>query len=274
MTDQNPSLPEARPRAKLLDLSLTQLLGGSMAAATAAALGSRLGVVGTIAGAAVLSVISAVAASLYTGSMARAREVVVLVRNRRGELEPATADEQTRWSPIPRQRLRRPDRATTRRVLATAGAVFALAAAFVTGLQLTTGAQVTGTSIGGRAVAGSGDGTTVRSDGNGGPASPATATTPAPSDTPASTPSTDVPGSTPSGDPSSTPPGSTDAPGATSTAPGGTGPAPTPGSGATDDTDTGAGAADGSGSGSGTGADSGAGTAPTAPVAPTGTPAP
>ena len=44
----------AEPRSKLFDLSLTQLLGGSMAAATAAALGSRLGVVGTIAGAAVL----------------------------------------------------------------------------------------------------------------------------------------------------------------------------------------------------------------------------
>ena len=55
--------PDARPRAKLLDLSLTQLLGGSMAAATAAALGSRLGVVGTIAGAAVLSVVSAIAAT-------------------------------------------------------------------------------------------------------------------------------------------------------------------------------------------------------------------
>ncbi|MER7070995.1 hypothetical protein [Terrabacter sp. NPDC000476] len=264
MTEQNPSLPDTRPRAKLLDLSLTQLLGGSMAAATAAALGSRLGVVGTIAGAAVLSVISAVAASLYTGSMARAREVVVLVRNRRGELEPATADE-PRWSPAPRQRLRRPDRATTRRILATTGAVFALAAAFVTGLQLTTGAQVTGTSIGGRAVAGSGEGTTGRSDGSGGPASPATATTPATTattttpavpDTPATTPSTDLPGSTASGAPSSTPSGTTDAPdvpGATATAPGDTAPAPTTG---------------------GSGAAPTAPVAPVAPVAPSGTPAP
>lgn len=258
MTEQNPSLPDTRPRAKLLDLSLTQLLGGSMAAATAAALGSRLGVVGTIAGAAVLSVISAVAASLYTGSMARAREVVVLVRNRRGELEPAAADEQPRWSPAPRQRLRRPDRATTRRILATTGAVFALAAAFVTGLQLTTGAQVTGTSIGGRAVAGSGEGTTGRSDGRGGPASPATATTPATTattttpaapDTSATTPSTDLPGSTATGAPSGTPSGTTDAPEATATAPGVTAPAPAP---TTD----------------------GAGAAPTAPVAPSGTPAP
>jgi hypothetical protein len=81
--DQTPT----KTRAKVLDLSLTQLLGGSAAAATAAALGSRLGVVGTIAGAAVLSLISAVAASLYTASMTHARDAVVLVRTRRGGLE-------------------------------------------------------------------------------------------------------------------------------------------------------------------------------------------
>ncbi|MFC7594124.1 hypothetical protein ACFQU3_02295 [Terrabacter sp. GCM10028922] len=131
---------DARPRAKLLDLSLTQLLGGSMAAATAAALGSRLGVVGTIAGAAVLSIVSAIAASLYTNSMARAKDAVVLVRSRSGGV--AVVD-QGWW--------KRPDRATTRRVLATTAAVFLIAAAFLAGLQLATGAQVTGTDLGGRA---------------------------------------------------------------------------------------------------------------------------
>ncbi|GAA2748277.1 hypothetical protein GCM10009868_40680 [Terrabacter aerolatus] len=142
--------PDARPRAKLLDLSVTQLIGGSMAAATAAALGSRLGVVGTIAGAAVLSVVSATAASLYTNSMARAKEAVVLVRSRRGVdgAEVAVVTER-RW-----RGWRRPDRPTTRRVLATTAAVFAIAAAFVTGVQLTTGAQVTGTNLGGRTAAG------------------------------------------------------------------------------------------------------------------------
>ncbi|MGO4597754.1 hypothetical protein [Terrabacter sp. 2RAF25] len=138
-------------RSKLLDLSLTQLLGGSMAAATAAALGSRLGVVGTIAGAAVLSVVSAIAGTIYTNSMARAREVVVLVRSRRdvalgrpGLTLPARV----------RQGWTRPDRATARRALATTGAVFALAAAFLAGLQLATGAPVTGTNLGGRTAAG------------------------------------------------------------------------------------------------------------------------
>ena len=65
MTHQTtPDQTSTTTRAKVLDLSLTQLLGGSAAAATAAA-GSRLGVVGTIAGAAVLSLVSAIAASLY-----------------------------------------------------------------------------------------------------------------------------------------------------------------------------------------------------------------
>ncbi|GAA2151475.1 hypothetical protein FHX52_0534 [Humibacillus xanthopallidus] len=175
--DQNPT----KTRAKVLDLSLTQLLGGSAAAATAAALGSRLGVVGTIAGAAVLSLISAVAASLYTASMTRARDAVVLVRSRRGDLEevplyavePPEIDTDVAVGPAadphpPRSPAwwRRVDRASTRRVLVTTGALFAIAAAFLTGLQLATGAQVTGTSIGGRVSAASGaDTSTDRSGG-------------------------------------------------------------------------------------------------------------
>lgn len=139
--------PHPRSRFKLLDLSLTQLLGGSMAAATAAALGSRLGVVGTIAGAAVLSVVSAIAANVYTTSMARAKDAVVLVRSRRGTDSLQVEVVRERW-------WRRADRTTTRRVLATTAAVFAVAAAFLTGLQLATGAQVTGTNLGGRTTAG------------------------------------------------------------------------------------------------------------------------
>ena len=139
--------PHTPSKVKLLDLSLTQLVGGSMAAATAAALGSRLGVVGTITGAAVLSVVSAIAANLYTTSMARAKDAVVLVRSRRGADGLQVEVVRERW-------WRRPDRTTTRRVLATTVAVFAVAAAFLTGLQLATGAQVTGTNLGGRSSAG------------------------------------------------------------------------------------------------------------------------
>jgi hypothetical protein len=176
MTPQTtPDQTTTQTRAKVLDLSLTQLLGGSAAAATAAALGSRLGVVGTIAGAAVLSLISAVAASLYTASMTRARDAVVLLRTRRGGLEevplsmvepPESAAAPS--APAPRAWWPRLDRATTRRVLVTTGALFAISAAFLTGLQLATGAQVTGTSIGSRVSAASGAGAPAdRSGGTG-----------------------------------------------------------------------------------------------------------
>jgi hypothetical protein len=143
MTTRTTEEAQTPSRAKLLDLSLTQLLGGSMAAATAAALGSRLGVMGTIIGAAVGSVVTAVAASLYTNSMSRAREAIVAARSYgRGLADAPRAD----W-------WRGPDRAATRRMLATTAAVFAIAAAFLTGLQLATGAPVTGTTIGTRSAA-------------------------------------------------------------------------------------------------------------------------
>ena len=146
--DRTTSLPvtaldEESRRSRLLDLSVTQILGGSMAAATAAFLGSRLGLLGTITGAAIGSVVTAVAGNLYTNSMARAREAVVLARAyNRGAVE----SRRPHW-------WRLPDRAGSRRLLATAGVLFAVAAAFLTGVQLTTGAQVTGTTIGRSAAA-------------------------------------------------------------------------------------------------------------------------
>jgi hypothetical protein len=52
-----------------LDLSLSQVMGGALAAMTAAALGSRLSVAGTIIGAAVASVVAAVGGAVYTASL-------------------------------------------------------------------------------------------------------------------------------------------------------------------------------------------------------------
>lgn len=131
------------PRSRILDLSATQLVASSLAAATAAGLGSRLGVVGTITGAAVGSVITAVAASVYTTSMTRARDVLLATRalGRRDAAVPRLD-----WWRVT-------DRTRARRLLATTGLVFLVAAAFLTGLQLATGASVTGTSIGTRAQA-------------------------------------------------------------------------------------------------------------------------
>lgn len=54
------------PRRPMLDLSLTQLLGGALAAATGAALVARLGVAGTILGAAAISRMSVIGGAAYT----------------------------------------------------------------------------------------------------------------------------------------------------------------------------------------------------------------
>jgi len=142
------------PRATLLDLSLTQLIAGSMAAATAAALGSRLGVVGTITGAAVGSVVSAVASSLYRASMMRARAALqwqrAHTRRSRAPLRggPTTPHSSSVQFAPPHH---------GRRVLAGATAVFALATTFLLGLQLASGTDVTGTSLGDRQAAAQAD---------------------------------------------------------------------------------------------------------------------
>lgn len=86
----NADPPSERARTLPLGLSLSQIIGGSLAAATAAALGSKLGVAGTIGGAALASVVSAVAGSLYTASVRRTREGVQQVFSRRPRIPAAT----------------------------------------------------------------------------------------------------------------------------------------------------------------------------------------
>src|SRR5919112_2566842 len=67
-----------------LDLSPIQVVGGALAAMTAAALGSRFSVEGTVIGAALASVIAAVASALYTASLRRTHDAVrVVVGGRR-----------------------------------------------------------------------------------------------------------------------------------------------------------------------------------------------
>ena len=59
-----------------LDLSPVQVMGGALAAMTAAGLGSRISVEGTVIGAALASVIAAVAGALYTASLRRTSAAV------------------------------------------------------------------------------------------------------------------------------------------------------------------------------------------------------
>jgi hypothetical protein len=70
---------DKQSKAKALDLSVPQILGGALAAMTAAALGSQLSVAGTLVGAALASIIAAVAGSLYTASIRRTRDKVKTV---------------------------------------------------------------------------------------------------------------------------------------------------------------------------------------------------
>jgi hypothetical protein len=67
----------ARTPARTIDLSFPQLIGGSVAAATAAALSTRLGVVGTIVGAGFASLVSAVVAATLAAWLRRAGDLTV-----------------------------------------------------------------------------------------------------------------------------------------------------------------------------------------------------
>ncbi|HEY5845819.1 MAG TPA: hypothetical protein VIT42_03400 [Microlunatus sp.] len=64
-TDEQPP----QPKTKRLDMSGTQLVGGALAAMTAAVIGAQLGVAGTVFGAAIGSVVAGTAGSLYTASL-------------------------------------------------------------------------------------------------------------------------------------------------------------------------------------------------------------
>lgn len=189
--DALPPQPVTERRRRVLDLSLAQVLGGSFAAATASAAGSRLGVVGTISGAAVISVVASVASAFYTTSLRHTgRHVSSVLRRGAG---PAT----TRRRPELRQRGdRRPE---VRRLVAGAAVVFALAALVVTGVELVAGRSLdggSGTTLS-RTVhgaAGGGPGSTATSPrGRGVAATPSTdpsgAATPSQTPTPTATPS-------------------------------------------------------------------------------------
>jgi hypothetical protein len=63
--------------ARTIDLSFPQLIGGAVAAATAAALSTRIGVVGTIVGAGFASLVSTVVAATLACWLRRAGDLTV-----------------------------------------------------------------------------------------------------------------------------------------------------------------------------------------------------
>jgi outer membrane lipoprotein SlyB len=159
---------DKQSKAKALDLSVPQILGGALAAMTAAALGAQLSVAGTLVGAALASIIAAVAGSLYTASIRRTRDkvktvfwtaqpnevdeptVIDIVADKEGHIagqrshlvEPESSREP---SPPRRPKLK------WKRVVVAALAIFGIAAVALTTFELVTGHALSG-----------GEGTTIQ----------------------------------------------------------------------------------------------------------------
>ncbi len=171
--DKTPTDTEVGAKRPVLGLSLTQVVGGSAAAATAALLGSRLGTTGTIVGAALASIVSAIAGALYTASLARTRQVVAATKERlpstvtlriRSDLDQAaagiesTADlddkvdsavEEAVDEAVDEAEASVPplwSRVTWKYVALAAAAVFVIGALVITGVEVLTGQSLDGSS--------------------------------------------------------------------------------------------------------------------------------
>lgn len=145
-------------KARKVDLSPTQIVGGALAAMTAAALGSRLGVAGTVVGAAAASVVAGVASALYTASLSHASQRVKTVWTSKsaGADEVPTAIDvvptpEPEHSAPPRalaagapRRMQARKKVQWKGMVAGALAAFAVAAVGLTGVELVSGAALSG----------------------------------------------------------------------------------------------------------------------------------
>ena len=163
--DQQEAGTNESANKRLIDLSLTQVLAGALAAMTAAAIGSRLGAAGTIIGAAAASVVAAVAGAVYTASLRHTHEKVrtvwsgrwnsgtsgtVEMISDRADTTAATALPQLTASTRRGSLLSSGVRLPWKRALAGALLAFGIAAAVLTGFELISGQALSG-----------GEGTTV-----------------------------------------------------------------------------------------------------------------
>lgn len=173
---------EEKEKEPFLGLKPTAVVGGALASVTAATLGGQLGLAGTVAGAALTSVTIAVGGALYTRSMDKTRDGLGSVRARlklggtvpvtvATALKEADADDPTalfgaadKTRALPTAAIAAQGAKDERwfspfKILATAAAVFILAALVVTGFEAFTGKSVSG-----------GEGTTVSQISRGEPA--------------------------------------------------------------------------------------------------------
>lgn len=193
---------ESAQRAALFNLP--QIAGGALAAVTAAALGSQLGVAGTLAGAAVASVIAAIASTLYTRGFEHTRDGVkkIVLRDGNGKAQVVTVVEDESADGIPgsassalpaKKRSKWAHPVTVIAGMALTSAVtFVVAMGVITGWEFTSGSTLSGKP-----------GTTIGQAGR--PSTtPTPSATPTPSETPSTTP-TPTPSETPSDTPTPTP---------------------------------------------------------------------
>jgi hypothetical protein len=169
--DTNKQSGEKKSKKGGLDLSVTQIVGGALAAMTAAALGAQLSVTGTVVSAALVSIITAVAGSLYAASIRRTGDkvktvfwtkepnevdeptVMEIVSDREGHIAGQRShlvSPEPEPGPGPSPRQRRP-KLNWKRVVVAALATFGIAAVSLTAIELVTGNALSG-----------GDGTTFQ----------------------------------------------------------------------------------------------------------------
>ena len=137
MSDENKADTAKTERPKLF--SMSQLLGGALAAATIAALGSRIGVGGTVVGAAVGSLVAAVVTGVYTACLAKTGQGVKKLIKRNGT---AAGGAPVAVAAAPR-RSRGPWMAILTGALSAVG-IFAVAMVLITGAEVTTGTSLDG----------------------------------------------------------------------------------------------------------------------------------
>ncbi len=184
-------------------LSITQLCAGALASVSAAVVASFFGVAGTLIGAAVASVISTVTAAVYTTSLSRTNERLRRVRTQvaggtgsgTGRTAGATtaddASPATRVLPAALDPRRAPAPRRWPRVAGYAVAVFGLAMAIVTGIEII-GQQPVSALVGAQEASSSTTLGELTDD------APSVDTTPTPPGTPATTPAPSTTSETPS----------------------------------------------------------------------------
>jgi len=194
-------MTEHAPDKVLAGIDIPKTIAGALAAVCAAVVGSFLGVAGTLAGAAIASIIGSIGTEVYTRSIRKGREKLVTVAPTfirapaavgTPEVAAATEEDSPSHTVPPKRQIR------WKRVALIAGAVFVLAMGSLTIAELLTGKSVASsvgngtkatTTIGGLLSPGSGTKSTP---------APAPSTTPTPADTattgtPEVTPTTKAP---------------------------------------------------------------------------------